>query len=69
MTPPTPNWWPKLQKAAEAHGVPLTEAVTVAEILHDDRCARLQGTGVCNCDPDVQLTSRRVRPREEEKAP
>lgn len=60
MTPPTPNWWPKLQKAAEAHGVPLTEAVTVAEILHDDRCARLQGTGVCNCDPDVRLLSRDV---------
>lgn len=55
-----PNWWEPLRRAARAHDVPLTEAVTLAEILHDDDCARLQRTGVCDCAPDVQLTSTRI---------
>lgn len=66
MTPRTPNWLPKLQEAADAHDVTLTEAVTLVEILHDNNCARLQGTGVCNCDPDIQLTSTKTQHREEE---
>lgn len=53
-----PNWWPKLRRAAAEHGLPMTTAVAVAEILHDDDCSRLQGTGTCDCDPDVRLTSR-----------
>lgn len=64
MTPRTPNWWPKLQEAAHAHDVTLTEAVTLVEILHDDNCARLQGTGVCDCDPDVQLRSQSLQQEE-----
>lgn len=56
-----PNWWPKLRRAAEANGVPLTEAVSVADIRHDDWCSRMQGTGRCDCDPDVTLRQRRVR--------
>lgn len=57
---PTPNWWPKLREAAEANGVPLEEAVSVAEVRHDDDCARLEGTGVCDCEPDVRLLSRPI---------
>lgn len=64
MTSRTPNWWPKLQEAADAHDVPLTEAVTLVQILHDDECARLQNTGVCNCDPDVQLRSQNLQQEE-----
>lgn len=55
-----PNWVPKLKKAARANGVPLTEAVSVADIRHDDHCARIRGTGVCDCDPNVTLTQRRI---------
>lgn len=53
-----PNWWPKLRTAAEANGVPLEDAVSVAEIRHEDDCARLQGRGTCGCDPDVRLASK-----------
>lgn len=60
-----PNWWPKLKEAARANGVALSRAVSVAEIRHDDGCARLLGMGVCNCDPDVHLTSKRIRGGEE----
>lgn len=63
---PTPNWLTKLKKAAKANGLALTEAVSVAEIRHDNRCARLQGTGVCDCEPDVRLASRKIRRHEEE---
>lgn len=55
-----PNWWPKLKRAAEANGLPLEEAVSFATILHEDDCARVQGTGVCDCDPDVHMRSRRL---------
>jgi len=54
----TPNWWKPLMRAAEAHGLNERAAVARAEILHDDDCARLRGTGVCDCDPDVRLLSR-----------
>lgn len=57
---PTPNWWPKLRRAAKANGVPLTEAVSFAEVRHDDDCARIRGTGICDCDPNVTLTQRRI---------
>lgn len=56
----TPNWEPKLREAAEEHGIELTEAVTLADIRHDDWCARIQGTGVCDCDPNVRLISRKI---------
>lgn len=55
-----PNWWPELRKAAAANGVPLTEAVSVAEIRHDDDCSRLLGVGTCDCSPDVTLQQRRI---------
>lgn len=55
---PTPNWLPKLKRLAEAHGLFQRGTLTVTDIRHDDWCARLQGTGVCNCDPDVRLVSR-----------
>lgn len=55
-----PNWELKLRAAAEEHGVELTEAVTLADIRHDDWCARIRGAGVCDCDPDVTLTSREL---------
>lgn len=59
----TPNWYEPLRRAARENGVPLTEAISVANIVHDDpTCARIVGTGVCDCDPDVLLFSRRVRP-------
>jgi hypothetical protein len=45
-------------RAAEEHGLSKEIAVAAAEIRHEDDCARLQGTGVCNCDPDVLLSSR-----------
>lgn len=53
-----PNWWAPLRRAAREHGVSLTRALTLVEILHDDDCARLAGTGNCDCDPDVRLTSK-----------
>jgi hypothetical protein len=56
----TPNWWGPLIQASKANGVPLTKAASVAEIFHDDGCARLKGTGVCDCDPDVKLASKRL---------
>lgn len=56
----TPNWWAPLIRAAKENGVPLTEAVSVAEVSHDDDCARLAETGVCDCSPDVKLASRRL---------
>lgn len=55
-----PNWVPKLKKAAKANGVPLTEAVSLADIRHDEWCARLKGEGPCDCDPDVRLYQRRI---------
>lgn len=58
MNTPIPNWLPKLRRAAEAHGLTTRAAVATAEILHDDWCARMQGTGVCDCDPDVRIVSR-----------
>lgn len=59
-----PNWLPKLKRAAQANGIALAEAASLAEVLHDDDCARLQGTGICDCDPDVRLASLR---REEDR--
>lgn len=56
--PREPNWLPKLIRAARAHDLTPEAAVGVAKILHDDGCARLRNVGVCDCDPDVKLTSR-----------
>lgn len=58
MSPEEPNWWKPLRRAAEAHGLSLTEAVTLITVYHDEDCARLQGVGMCDCEPDLQLASR-----------
>lgn len=56
--PDVPNWFPKLKRAAREHGLTVSGAITLADIRHDDWCARLQGAGVCDCDPDVHLVTR-----------
>lgn len=58
MSSREPNWWKPLRQAAQEHGVSLTEAITLVEVLHDDGCSRLEGTGTCDCNPDVKLASK-----------
>lgn len=59
-----PNWLPKLMRAAEAQDLTTAAAVALAEVRHDDDCARLLGVGVCNCNPDVTLRSRHLEGEE-----
>ena len=32
--------------------------VTHITVLHDEWCAQLQDTGLCNCEPELQLEGR-----------
>jgi hypothetical protein len=48
------NHVPKLIEAMSGYpGHPAT--VNHIDVFHDDWCALLNGTGACNCDPDVQV--------------
>lgn len=58
-----PNWFIKLLHMGERLEIQVREAQDFhLHVRHDDWCARLQGRGPCNCDPDLRVLDRPPRP-------